>query len=557
MAPRPMNHTGDDTDSRRALAALGLILAAAALLRFFRLDFDLPEVVFVDSFKFVDEAARMAREGTLRPREFQYPGLYSGVLACIYGVFGPEPAYFRYLAGRAVSAAAGVGLVGAVWYAASRAGGLRARVIAASLACLSISGLTYSRLCAADSLLLLFMTLALGALASRSRATRTYAAAGGLIGLAAGTKYTGGMLAPFLVLTAAAAYLRHRDKRVLHGGILAGAGAAALAFLLVTPYFVPLFGKYLARLSAELTQQSVGAMGGIQLGCVDYILSRSMAADTPWLGFSILENLGPVILVAGLGAVVLALSGRYGFAPLLYALFVVLYLAVITGPGRVKSPRYLLPALPPLFILIGWASERLLMRMGPRGFTAGLYLAAILLAVPAAKSAKYAARLFRPSTNAEARAWAARSIPPGSTVFVEPFYTNDLLELPARFVSLRDIGSRSHRWPLGRGLNPEENPVYYPELMSELEAAGADYLVFNSGHGRTFSALPENLRWFPKSIRLHDEFMRRVRRRCELVYSIRADHAGRFGPDIDVYRLRGLDGRQETVRSARRIGRRQ
>jgi hypothetical protein len=54
---------------RPPAVGLGLVLALAAALRFYRLDFDLPEVTYLDGFKFVGEATRMVSGAFARAPE--------------------------------------------------------------------------------------------------------------------------------------------------------------------------------------------------------------------------------------------------------------------------------------------------------------------------------------------------------------------------------------------------------------------------------------------------------------------------------------------------------
>jgi len=66
------------------LFAAALIAAAGA--RLYKLNFDLPEVVWADSFKFIDQAAGMAARGDFQPSLLQFPGLYPGALAILYRI---------------------------------------------------------------------------------------------------------------------------------------------------------------------------------------------------------------------------------------------------------------------------------------------------------------------------------------------------------------------------------------------------------------------------------------------------------------------------------------
>jgi 4-amino-4-deoxy-L-arabinose transferase-like glycosyltransferase len=473
----------------------------------------------------------MLRQGSLRPLYFQYPGLFSDLLACLYRLFGAESVYWRHLIGRVIAALCGVGMVAAAWRAAAGVAGVRGRLAAALLTALSIECLTFSRVTATDTLMTLLMTLAMSVLAGMPGRVGPYAFAGALIGLAAGTKYTGIFPAPFLIAAALAAAYKLRRRRLLYGALGAGAACCAAAFLLTTPYFIPEFGRYLKGFASELATQAYGAVGEVQGGRFDLLFSRSPSWSAPWLGYSLLANAGPLLLAAGLAALAAGLSARFGFAPLLYAAYVAGYVAAVSSPGHAKSARMLIPALPILYSLVGGLLDRL-----PRTRVYAVLLG-LLLAVPAIKTGSYMLRLGRPSTNSLARAWAEQNIPAGSRVFMSPFFTHDFFSLPFAFILHERVGTRQYAFPEAVGDSPERDPIYYPGLVDELLANGVAYLVLNSYYEGAFSPVPENLRWFPRSVEEYRGFMERVREKAEPVYSVRGLSEGRFGPDIAVWRL--------------------
>src|SRR5262249_6367111 len=159
--------------------ALAVILLLAALLRVYRLDFDLPEVQYVDGFKFIDQAGHMAERGSLRPTYFQYPGLYIYLLVGLYRGLGIASAY-----GRQLAAAGGLGIVAATAYAACAVAGPLGTVVATALAAASPMLLTESRTPAPDGLCVLFATLAIAATVRRPTAIAVWVAAGAALGLA-------------------------------------------------------------------------------------------------------------------------------------------------------------------------------------------------------------------------------------------------------------------------------------------------------------------------------------------------------------------------------------
>lgn len=151
-------------DSQRtegaAPVALGVILTVAALVRFHRLDFDLPEVPYVDAFKFVGQAAGLARTHTWEPTHFQYPGLYVYVLVAVYRLFGLTSTYAQHLVATALSASFGVGLVAATAWTARTVCGSMGAVLAATLVALSPIAVNQARMPTPDTASAFFFVLA-------------------------------------------------------------------------------------------------------------------------------------------------------------------------------------------------------------------------------------------------------------------------------------------------------------------------------------------------------------------------------------------------------------
>jgi hypothetical protein len=143
-----------------------------------------------------------------------------------------------------------------------------------------------------------------------------------------------------------------------------------------------------------------------------------------------------------------------------------------------------------------------------------------------------------PSTNALARDWLGRNVPAGSVVFVGPFFTDDLAPLPFRFEQLRAVGARLYRLPPEVGRSPEREPIYSPWLVDELRRRGVEWIVLNSYFDDAFSPVPENLRFFPRSVGGYEAFMARLREEADLAYAAIGWADCRLGPDIRVWHLR-------------------
>jgi hypothetical protein len=157
---------------------------------------------------------------------------------------------------------------------------------------------------------------------------------------------------------------------------------------------------------------------------------------------------------------------------------------------------------------------------------------------PLHRSLRYVEALTRPSTNALVRAWMREHVPEGSVVFLGPFFTDDLFQLPYRFQWLRDVGPRQYRLPPEVGPSPERNPIYGPELVDGFRRAGIEYVVLNSYFDGALSRIPENERYFPRAVAGYEAFIGRLRTDAELIHATSGWRDGRIGPDIQIWRLR-------------------
>jgi len=521
-------------------ALLTLVVGLACFARFFHLGHGLPEVVDVDSFKFVGEASRMLESGDTRPQDFQYPGAYTQLLRVTFQLFPIESFTARQFTARLFSAIAGVLTVLATYGLARKLGGPSAALIAGSLTAGSPLLLASSRAAATDSLVGLLMTLGIGLVTACRLNWLTACAFGLLVGLAAGTKYTGAFLAPWLIVALVLqAWPQRQDVANWWRNLAQAACAGALAvgtFLATTPWFLREWPRYLDRLRLETAIQRTGQIGHIQLGWFDYLVSRTPTCEQPWLGTSLLMDLGPLTFAAALGAMFFALAGRLGRALWILAAYVAVYLVLISGPGHVKAIRFLVPIVPALCIVLGcWISQVIARREWRPWVHYALAIGLVLW--PAWNTTQFLVRATRPDTNELARAWAAEHLPAQSRLFLLPFYTDDLARLPLIVRSIPNSGSLQYRLPPGVGPNIESLPVYQAPLVDDLIQQGAQYVVISSAIADAYGKTPENLRWFPRSVEGFAGFLERLKERAEVMYSVEGKAAGRLGPDITIYRL--------------------
>jgi 4-amino-4-deoxy-L-arabinose transferase-like glycosyltransferase len=453
------------SDMRPSRVSLGLVLGAAAVLRFWALGHGLPHSPSVDEPEIVERALNMMRSGSLSPHPFyDYPTLYMYVQLAAYivrfvigamgGVWSSlaeiDPAAF-YVWGRGVSALVGTATVLLVFQAGMRWGARHALLAAGLLAVLPLH-VQSSHYVLADAPATFFITLALVlTLAAHERGTvASFAWAGAAAGFAAATKYNGA-IALLMPLLACAMTSRTQPSRL--SCATAAVGASAAAFLIGAPYTVldlPGFLNGFGRLANHY-----------QVGANPY--------ETPWITY-----VKHLLIHFGYPAALLAVAG-----------FCLAVVRIVKGPGRVRwavllvmpvmqfymisrqqivFARYLLPMVPMLCLLAATAvvsGVSLLRRYEiPRAPRAALIaaLTAAALARPAYTSISFDRLISQRDTAAAAYDWIEHNIPKGSSVVVE----SRKLLLPPQVFKSENVGQLRSR------------------TYEDYRARGVDYLVASS-----------------------------------------------------------------------------
>jgi len=381
-----------------------------------------------------DEEAEVFRSlrygsGDLRPTMAAWGALPSYLLFFLYGLlylggrlvgtfrgtddllrlYLEDPRVF-FLVGRALYAAAGVGLLVAVHRLARREFGPRAALVA--LGCLAFLPLPLesSRVVKADVLAALLGVLAFtAALGSRAlaggRTLRHALAAGALFGAAAGVKYHLVLLAPAFVLA-----LRLSSSSVRGREIACAAAAAAGAFLLCNPAAVADPGGWLLGPYGVLpmfTDKDPRKLAGYRRAD----LAAFFAAAAGGAALAI-----PLLLAAPAGFLLRSRAGTaLGAAALSFAAALALQ--------RYVEPHHLLPVLPMMAVLLGGAVDAALRRIPgrPAALAAGVLVAAAC--APSVLGAAAAVeRAGVPGTVPAAGRWVREHIPDGSAVLLDWAY---------------------------------------------------------------------------------------------------------------------------------------
>ena len=398
-------------------------MVVAAVLRFWSLSAGIPYAIGDDEPQVMNRSVGMVRSGDFNPHFFDYPGLYLYVQAAVVvvrflaGATAGEWSSLDqaqtpdfYLWGRAVTALLGTATVALVFFIGMR-WGTRHALLAAGLLAVMPLHVRESHFVLTDVPVTFFVTLAmlLSLRAHEHPRASTYLWAGAAAGLAAATKYTGGVA---LVLPLIAVWMTPATRPSRLAGALAAIGGAAAAFLLAAPYtiidlpgflngYAKLMGSYTGRAPAEAP-------------AVTYLKHLRIALW--WPGF--LAVLGGVIF-----AVVRAIRGPGRVRWTLAIAFPVVYFWLLSKQTLVFG-RYLLPLVPFLCVLAATAivsGVSLLRRFSIPRLPRTVLITALTIAVllPPMVSSVRANRMLGSQTAADAYAWIRANVPEKSSIVIE------------------------------------------------------------------------------------------------------------------------------------------
>jgi 4-amino-4-deoxy-L-arabinose transferase-like glycosyltransferase len=417
-------------DLRPSRVGLALALLAAALLRMWSLGHGIPYSLGVDEPEIMDRAVRMIHTGDFNPHFFDYPSLYiyiQAVVAVGRFLFGAVRGEYTslaaattsdfYLWGRAVTAFLGTATVWLIYLGGLRWGARTAFLTAALLAVMPLH-VRESHYALTDVPVTFFVTLTFVlSLRAHERSTMgAFVLAGVVSGLAAATKYTGG-IAVVMPLLACWMTPSTRPSRFLAS--LAILGSMLGTFLLAAPYTfldLPAFLNQFAKLAAAYKGTRISADAPALL----YLKHLRNAWQWP-------ES---VLVIGGLVmGIVRAIKGPGRVKWTLALVFPVLYFWFVSRQSIVFA-RYLLPIVPMLSLLAAGAivsGVSLLRRYEiPRSARNALTVALVLVAIvpPSYRALAFDADASRVWTTQQAYEWTLQQIPKGSRIGIE---TRELL----------------------------------------------------------------------------------------------------------------------------------
>jgi hypothetical protein len=491
--------------------ALAVLLAVTLGLRLWGVKQGLPYSYNSDEATHFVPRAIAFFSHDLNPQYFLNPPAYSYLLHVVFELwFGSADAVRRiyatnptevFVVARVVAAVLGTLAVWLTYLAGARLFDRTVALVGAAIFGLAFLPIFYSHLALNDVPTLAPVALSLYGISGvlRNGSRRDYVITGIGIGLAAATKYTGGITAVCLLAAVlgdgagSGAWPRSLRRFAL------AAACALLAFVAANPYSVLDFSAFQAGVA---TQQSLaGGSDPVKLG-------TTAASGTAYYIWTLTWGLGWVPSIAAAGGGVLLLIRRRLVtalvllpAPIAFTLFM--------GDQQRFFGRWLLPIFPIVALLGGYgvvALVRWLIRARRvPALVAGAVATVALLGQSVAAAVHSDVILSRPDTRNLTRAWMVGHVPAGAKVVIEPVVSDDWGNDIGRSLAWTSTGARWQAWnpyvtdvaangqhlPVGEHRYvavDEYERTLRPELLDEYVKSGYCWVVIGSLQaGRSFA----------------------------------------------------------------------
>ncbi|MDO8212769.1 glycosyltransferase family 39 protein [Conexibacter sp. CPCC 206217] len=465
----------------------------------------------------------------LNPRYFLNPPGFTELLYAVYAVwFGGRDAIAHayvedpskvFLIARVTVALLGTVSIWLLHLLGSRLFDRRVGVLAAAIGAVAFLPVFYSHLALNDVPSMLPSTLALlcAALVLTRGGVWPVLLGGIAVGLAAGTKYTAGIV---LLPIATAILLRTREERAGFAHALAALAllgfSSAVGFLIANPH---------ALLSYHEFRAGIGRQRELAGG--DELAKLGLTQDNGVLYYlwTFTWGLGwiPALLAVG-GAVRLAVK-QWRIALVLLPT-VVVYLAYMGTQDRYFG-RWLLPLFPIACVLAAYFAIWLTELVAQRWPRAARPVTAAVVVVLLGQSLIYVIHndrvLSRPDTRGLARTWMEANIPAGTPIVLEPIVPARWSEDPDRANPATPDGQRWRLWDTTRAdvddfgrLLPNGQTRFVkvdkyertlrPELLDEYVAKGFCWVVIGSHQRDRALAQPDQV---PQAIAYYDALRQR------------------------------------------------
>jgi len=413
---------------------LGLVVLGAALMRFWGLDFGLPNLQCRPDETGIVIKALAFFGGDLNPHFFRYPTLYFYLLALVFAVYmlgclmlgatsatllvdiAMDPSVY-VLISRGVSASLGTLTVLAVFWLARRLAGERVGLVAAFLMGACYLHVRESHFGLTDVAMTLSIVCSMGFVwAVYQRGNRCdYVLAGLLTGLSASTKYAGIFLIAPMCIAHVKLWMAKREELepqtlfgVLKDRNIYGYGlCTVVGFVALTPFAVLDFTTFWHDVMAESLHLDEGHAGlSVGLGW-GYHAFHTLPGGVGW----------PVLSGAIFGFLVL-LRRDIWQAAVLGAFPIVFYL--VAGKGQTVFVRYMVPVLPFVCVFCAVGLNAVVARFSIRESVSNWALIVLCLVVsgPSVYRTLYLDRLLAlDDSRVVAARWVEDHVPEGHTIY--------------------------------------------------------------------------------------------------------------------------------------------
>jgi 4-amino-4-deoxy-L-arabinose transferase-like glycosyltransferase len=378
--------------------------------------------------------------------------------------------------------------------------------------------------------------------------------AGALGGIAIAFKLPGAIVLPILLLAVASEADNWRAPRRL----LKEAGIVLLTVLMVLTVMAPettASFAYLHEFFSRLPEQKMVDSGPYEGSMSDAIDMVTIFRGKEWSGYFkiLLKDYNLATSLSALLGISLGLLRKHRWS-IIWTVFIVIFLGIITLADRTQFPNYLLPIMPALWLLGSAAIVAVLGHRRPlmvTGFTC-------VVVVPLFSLMYQDYMWTKPDTRVLAKEWIEANIPSGTKILMDGmryrFIPSPPLN-PDRSTVEHSVVRAGEARRLSRGVS-RQTLALYAEAMSQID--GPLYKLHSTVHGLGVEDLDYYVRncfdyivtssyvseryaeettraRFPKSAQFYEQL--RTNPRAQVVYSVGAVPWKRGGPLITVYKV--------------------
>lgn len=529
---------------------LGIILVIGFILRTYGNNFGLPMLFHPDEPTLINRAINIIETGDLNPHFFNYPSLLIYIYAIIFkigyvferiGLIHVDRSLL-YLTGRFLSAFMGTLAILIVYYIGKILYSKNVGIVAAAFLAVMPLAVGDSHYATVDTPLYFFVCLSFlyVSLMLKNGSQNYYMLAGITAGLAASTKYNGGlMLLP--VFVAHVLYIQNNIKSygvlnkfkntILNKNLFISIAFSGITYICTSPYTVLDFEKFWHDFIFETQHMTTGhgvLFVGTPVGWI-YHFEKSLRNGMTY-NLEILATLGVISVILFIaGYIVFNRRFKSKLANiqsgiLLLSWFLPFYL--IIGSWEVKFDRYVLPLLPFLalfsanllvdtvnsttqIIITKFKKNTSLKKSNLLKTLCYFLVLSVLIATPFQNSIEIWSKFSKEDTRQMALQWLEDNIPQNSIIIREQYAPE--VELIENVTCINyNYGLSNHN-------------------VDEFIENNVNYVVVSSNmYGRFYSHPEEST----KQIQFYDS----LDTRCELLKVFRSskDHPG---PEIKIYRI--------------------